>query len=93
MWMLIRGHINRLCGKTPTNLRMGVPASTTNFVGLTVTLIETTQRKVTINSRYKSSRDARELEDWLEAQPQCFAMLWMNADSYDVVVWVTSHFS
>jgi hypothetical protein len=65
--ILIRGHISRLCGETPTDLRMGVPAPTTNFVGLTETLIET-QRKSAVNSRYKSSRDACELEDQIEAQ-------------------------
>jgi hypothetical protein len=36
MWTLIRGHINRLCGETPTDFRMGVPALTTNFLGLAV---------------------------------------------------------
>jgi hypothetical protein len=90
--MLITGHIYRLCGETPTDLRMGVPAPTTNFVGLTVTLTKT-QRKAAIYSSYKSGRDARELEDLLEAQPQRFAMLGINADSYNVVVWVTSQLS
>jgi hypothetical protein len=60
--MLIKGHINNMCGETPTDLRMGIPAPTTNFDGLTVTLIET-QRKAANNSRYQSRRDARELED------------------------------
>jgi hypothetical protein len=50
--MLMRGYINQLCGETPTDLRMGVPAPTTNFVGLTVTLTET-QRKVAINAPYQ----------------------------------------
>jgi hypothetical protein len=50
-------------------------------------------RRSVINSRYQSSRDPRELEDWLEAQPQRFAMLGINTDSYNVVVWVTSQFS
>jgi hypothetical protein len=85
MWMLIRGHINNMCEETPTDLRMGVPAPTTNFVGLKATLIET-QRQVAVSSRYKSDRDARELEDLLEAQPQRFAMLGMNANSYNAVV-------
>jgi hypothetical protein len=50
--MLIRGHINRLCGaETPTDLRMGVAAPTTGFAGLTVTLTAT-QRKTANNSRY-----------------------------------------
>jgi hypothetical protein len=39
--MLIRGHVNNLCGETPTDLRMGILTPTTIFVGLTVTLIET----------------------------------------------------
>jgi hypothetical protein len=34
-------------------------------------------------------RDPRKLEDLLEAQPQRFAMLGINADSYNVIVWVT----
>jgi hypothetical protein len=49
-----------------------------------------TQRKVAINSRYRSGRDARELEDWLKAQPQRFAKLGSNDDSHNVVVWGTS---
>jgi hypothetical protein len=51
VWMLIGGYINHLCGETPTDLRMGVSAPTTNFVGLSVTLTET-QRKATINSPF-----------------------------------------
>jgi ADP-ribose pyrophosphatase YjhB (NUDIX family) len=31
VWVLIRGYINQLCDQTPTYLRMGVPALTTNF--------------------------------------------------------------
>jgi hypothetical protein len=92
MWILIKGHINHLCGEMPTDLRIGIPAPTTNFVGLTVTLTET-QRKAAINSRYQSSRDARELEDRLDAQPHRFAMLGINAESYNTIVWVTSQFS
>jgi hypothetical protein len=42
--MSIKGYINRLCGETPTDLRMGVQAPTTNFAGLSVILSET-QRK------------------------------------------------
>jgi hypothetical protein len=41
MWMLIIGCINQLCGQTPTDLRIKVPAPIPNFVGLSVTLIET----------------------------------------------------
>jgi hypothetical protein len=86
--MLIRGYIN-LCVETPTDLRKGVTAPTTNFVGLTGTLTAT-HRNATINFPYQSGRDARELEDWLEEQPQRFAMLGINADSYNDVVWVTT---
>jgi glyceraldehyde-3-phosphate dehydrogenase/erythrose-4-phosphate dehydrogenase len=89
--MSIRGYINLLRGETPTDLRIGVPAPTINFVRLTVTLTET-QRKAAINSPFQSYREARELEDWLEAQSQRFAMLGISADSYNVVVWVTSQF-
>jgi hypothetical protein len=66
-------------------------AHTTNFVGLTVTLTKT-ERKAANNSRYQSSRDAHEIEDYLEAHPQRFAMLGINADTCNVVVWVTSQF-
>jgi hypothetical protein len=41
------GHINHLCGETPTKLRTGIPAPTTNFASLTVTLTET-QHKIAI---------------------------------------------
>jgi hypothetical protein len=59
---IIRGFINLLCGDTPTDLRMGVPAPTTNFVCLTAPINET-QRLAAISSRYQSSSDARELEN------------------------------
>jgi hypothetical protein len=58
--MLIRGHINKPCRETLTDLRMGVLAPTTNFADLIVTLIET-QRKSAINSPCQPGRDAREL--------------------------------
>jgi hypothetical protein len=89
--MLIRGYINQLRGHTPTDLRMGVPAPKTNFASVSVTLTET-QRKDAINSKFQSGREPRELEEWLEAQPQRFAMLGITIDSYDAVVWVTSQF-
>jgi hypothetical protein len=81
-WLLIRGHINRLCGETPTDLRVGMPMPTRNLAGLPVTLTET-QRKAAINSPFQSSGNARDLEDWLEAQPQRFLLLGITADSYD----------
>jgi hypothetical protein len=65
---------------------------TTNFVGLPVTLTET-QLKAAVSSPYQSSKTARELEDWLEAQPQRFLLLGITAHSYDSVIWVTSQFS
>jgi hypothetical protein len=46
--MLIKEYTNQLCGETQTNLRMGVLAPTTNFVGLSVTLIEA-RREVATN--------------------------------------------
>jgi hypothetical protein len=64
---------------------------TTNFACLPVTLTET-QRKAAVNSPYQSRKNARELEDWLEAQPQRFLLLGITADSYDSVIWVTSQF-
>jgi hypothetical protein len=67
------------------------PLPTTNFVGLHVTLIET-QRKAAINSQYQSSKDPRELGDWLEAQPQRLLLLGITADSYDSLIRVTSQF-
>jgi hypothetical protein len=57
-----------------------------------VTLTET-QRKAAINSPFQSGSNARDLEDWLEAQPQRFLLLGITADSYDSVIWVTSQFS
>jgi 8-oxo-dGTP pyrophosphatase MutT (NUDIX family) len=51
VWMLIRGYINQLCDETTTDLRMGVSAPTTNFVGLPVILTKT-QRKAAINSNF-----------------------------------------
>jgi ADP-ribose pyrophosphatase YjhB (NUDIX family) len=84
VWMLIRGHINQLCGHTTTDLRMGAPFPTTNFVGLPVTLTET-QRKAAINSKFQFGCEPRELEDWLEAQPQLFVLLGITGDSYDAV--------
>jgi hypothetical protein len=41
VWMLIKGYVNKLCGETPTDLRMGIPANVTNFDGYCVTLTET----------------------------------------------------
>jgi hypothetical protein len=65
---------------------------TTNFAGLHVTLSET-QREAAVNSPLQSGRFPRDLEDWLEAQPQRFLLLGITADSYDSVIWVTSQFS
>jgi hypothetical protein len=64
---------------------------TTNLAGLPVTLTET-QRKAAVNSPLQSGRFPRELEDWVEAQPQRFLLLGITADSYDSVMWVTSQF-
>jgi hypothetical protein len=44
-------------------------------------------------SKFMYGRDLRELEDWLEAQPQRFVLLGITNDSYDAVIWVTSQFS
>jgi hypothetical protein len=41
VWLLIRGHINRLNGEGPKNLRVGMPMPTHNLAGLHVTLTET----------------------------------------------------
>jgi hypothetical protein len=57
-----------------------------------VTLTET-HRKAAVNSPFQSGANARDLEDWLEAQPQRFLLLGITADSYDSVIWVTSQFS
>jgi 8-oxo-dGTP pyrophosphatase MutT (NUDIX family) len=90
--LLICGHINQLCGETPTDLRVGMPMPTRNMDGLPVTFTET-QRQAAINSPLQYGRDANELEDWLEAQPHRFLVLGITADSYDSVIWVTSQFS
>jgi hypothetical protein len=92
IWLLIRGHINQLTGEGPTDLRVGVPMPTHNLAGLHVILTET-QRKAVINSPFQNGRVANELEDWLEARPQRFLMLWISPNSYDSVIWVTSQFS
>jgi hypothetical protein len=89
VWLLIRGYINPLCGQTPADLQMGAPAPTTNFAGLTEILLET-QCKAAIDSKFQFGREPRELEDWLEAQPQRFVLLGITADSYDAMIWVTS---
>jgi ADP-ribose pyrophosphatase YjhB (NUDIX family) len=80
VWLLIRGHINRLCGETPTDLRVGLPMPTRNLARLHVTLTET-QRKAAINSPFQSGTNARELEDWFEAQPRRFLLIGITADS------------
>jgi ADP-ribose pyrophosphatase YjhB (NUDIX family) len=41
VWLLIRGYINHLCGRTRTDLRIGASIPTTKFAGLPVTLTET----------------------------------------------------
>jgi ADP-ribose pyrophosphatase YjhB (NUDIX family) len=92
VWLLIRGHINQLFGEGPTDLRVGTPMPTRNLDGLPVTLTET-QRKAAINSPYQSGGNARDLEDWLEVQPQRFLLLGITVDSYDLVIWVPSQFS
>jgi hypothetical protein len=71
---------------------MGVPAPTANLTSMSVTLIEPL-RQAAIDAPYHSGQEARKLADWLEMQPQRFVMLGINPDSYNVVVWVTSHFS
>jgi hypothetical protein len=83
--LLIRCYISQLCGETPTDLRVGTPMPTRNLVGLPVTLTET-QCKAPINSPFQSGSNARDLEDWLEAQPQRFLLLGITADSYDSVI-------
>jgi cytochrome P450 len=90
--MLIKGYINQLCGETPTNLRMGVPAPITNFDDMSAAPTET-HCKAAINAPYQSRQDARKLEEWLKMQPQRLLMMGMNPDTYNVVVWVTSQFS
>jgi ADP-ribose pyrophosphatase YjhB (NUDIX family) len=87
VWMLIRGYINKLCGQTPTDLRIGALVTTSNFTGLPVTHTET-QRKAAINSKFQSGRDPRELEDRFKAQPQRIVLLGITADSYDAVIWL-----
>jgi hypothetical protein len=89
VWMLIKDNIKQLCTNTPTDLRMGVPAPTTNFVGLSATLTKT-QGKSAIYPPYQSRQAARTLEEWLEMQPQRFVMQGINADSYNGAVWTTS---
>jgi hypothetical protein len=65
---------------------VGMPMPIRNLAGLHVTLTET-QRKAAIVSPFQSGNNARELEDWLEAQPQRL-LLGITADSYDLVIWL-----
>jgi hypothetical protein len=58
--MFIKGYIKQLCGESPTDLRMGVPAPTTNLDGLSVTLTET-QRETAINAPYQFEQDPSKL--------------------------------
>jgi ADP-ribose pyrophosphatase YjhB (NUDIX family) len=55
VWLLIRGHINRVTGEGPTDLRVGMPMPTHNLARLSVTLTET-QRKAAITSPYQLVR-------------------------------------
>jgi cytochrome P450 len=70
---------------------MGVPAPTINFVGMSVTLIET-HRKAAMKSPYFSGQEPRKSEHLLEMQPLRFVMLGIHLDSYNAVVWVTFQF-
>jgi hypothetical protein len=54
--MMTKGYINQLCGEMPNELRMGVPSLTTNFVDMSVTLIET-PRKAAVNAPYQSGQN------------------------------------
>jgi hypothetical protein len=92
--MLINGYNYHMRGETPTDLRIGVPAHTPNFVGLTITLTEA-QRKAAISSPYQLGRvygTHVNLKTCSRRKPQRFAMLWINADLYNVVVCATSQF-
>jgi hypothetical protein len=51
-----------------------------------------TQRKAAINSPLQFGRFPREMEYWLDPQPQRFVSLGITIDSYDAVIWVTSQF-
>jgi hypothetical protein len=68
-----------MCGETPTDLRMPVRPSMTNFWGLSVILTDM-QRKTAIRSPNKSGREARNVEDWVHTQPQLFSMSGINHD-------------
>jgi hypothetical protein len=85
--MIIKGYIKKVCGETPTDLRMGVSAPETNFDRVNVTPTET-QCKCAINDAgCQFAHDARKLGDWLEMQPQRFVMLGIDHDSYNADVW------
>jgi hypothetical protein len=47
---------------------------------------------VVVNPPFQYGSDPRDLQDWLEAQPQRFLLLGITANSYDSVIWVTSQF-
>jgi hypothetical protein len=85
VWMLIKGYINQVCGETPNDFRMEVPAPSTNFASHELTMIET-QRKAAIYVPYQSGQDANKLAAEWEMQPPRFVTLCINANTYNVVV-------
>jgi hypothetical protein len=91
VWLLIRGYINHLCGETPTDLRVETPMPTTDLADLLVTLTGT-QRKAAVNSPFQSGKDPRELENWLEAQPQRFFCSELRLTLTTQLIWLLHSF-
>jgi hypothetical protein len=90
-WSCLDGDINQLCGETPIDLRMRVPAPKTDFSDLSVMLTET-EREAAINVPGQCGQEQRKLEEWQELYSQRFVTLGINLHSYNAVVWVTSQF-
>jgi hypothetical protein len=91
VWMEMQGHINHMCGEMPTDIRKRVLVPFTNYVGLIS--LTMTPRKAAAQSPLQNIREARQLEDWLETQPQLISTMDTNPDSYNAVLWVTTWFS
>jgi hypothetical protein len=68
---------------------MRVPPHATNFDGLIVSLTEN-KHKTAIHVSLQDGNNPRDLEEWLEFQPQRFFILGLDPDTYNVVIWVTS---
>jgi hypothetical protein len=70
-WKQYVGFFNELVGEEPLDLCMRVPPHATNFDALHVSATGN-QRKAAIQAARQDGTIARDLENWLEFQPQRF---------------------